>query len=69
MFSRRRRWTSARSSATSWHKVFTRIINSEEELIGRQTCTSWPSMTSLVYPTRQKKKRGWFPFIQTRETS
>jgi hypothetical protein len=26
-------------------------------------------MTTLVYPTRQKKRRGWFLFIQTTKTS
>ena len=57
------------SSANPWRKVRTRIVSSEEEPVGGQTCTSWPSMTTLVYPARQKKRRGWWSlFIRTRAT-
>jgi hypothetical protein len=49
-------------------RVATKAINSKEELMGRQTSTSWPSMTNLVYREWSKRGRRWLPTCQTNRT-
>src|SRR5271165_2872079 len=67
-FSRRKRSTSARNSTTSRLEFSTGSINSGEEPLGQQTCTSWPFMTNLVYRDGRDLGRGGFPFIHYRQT-
>ena len=43
-------------------------INSGEEPLGQQTCTSWSIMTTLVYRDGRDLGRGGFPFIHYKQT-
>src|SRR5271165_855339 len=52
-FSRRKRLTSARNSTTSRLEFSTGSINSGEEPLGQQICTSWPFITNLVTETAE----------------
>src|SRR5208282_890250 len=67
-FSRCKRLTSARNSTTSRLEFSTGSINSGEEPLGQQICTSWPFMTALVYRNGRDLGRGGFPFIHYRQT-
>ena len=60
--------TSARNSTTSRLEFSTESINSGEEPLGQQTCTSWSIMTTLVYRDGRDLGRGEFPFIHYRQT-
>ena len=60
--------TSAHNSTTSRLEFSTESINSGEEPLGQQTCTSWPIMTALVYRDGRDLGRGEFPFIHYRQT-
>ena len=59
--------TSARYSTTSRPEFSTGSINSGEEPLGQQICTSWPFMTNLVYRDGRDLGRGGFPFIHYRQ--
>ena len=56
------------NSTTSRLEFSTGSINSGEESLGQQTCTSWPIMTNLVYRDGRDLGRGEFPFIHYRQT-
>ena len=60
--------TSARNSTTSRLEFSTESINSGEEPLGQQTCTSWSIMTTLVYRDGRDLGRGEFPFIHYGQT-
>ena len=60
--------TSSCNSTTSRLEFSTGSINSGEESLGQQTCTSWPIMTILVYRDGRDLGRGEFPFIHYRQT-
>ena len=60
--------TSAHNSTTSRLEFTTGSINSGEEPLGQQTCTSWSLMTNLVYRNGRDLGRGGFPFIHCRQT-
>ena len=57
-----------RNSTTSRLEFSTGSINSGEEPLGQQTCTSWPFMTNLVYRDGRDLGSGGFPFIHYRQT-
>ena len=61
-------WTSVRNLSTSQFEHSTGSINSGEEPLGQQTCTSWSIMTTLVYRNGRDLGRGGFPFIHYRQT-
>src|SRR5208337_2971123 len=67
-FSRCTRSTAARNSTPSRLEFSTESINSGEEPLGQQTCTSWSIMTTLVYRDGRDLGRGEFPFIHYRQT-
>src|SRR5271165_6109804 len=67
-FSRCKRWTSVRNLSTSQFEHSTGSINSGEEPLGQQTCTSWSIMTTLVYRDGRDLGRGGFPFIHYKQT-
>ena len=52
-FSRRKHLTSAHNSTTSRLEFSTGSINSGEEPLGQQICTSWPFITNLVTETAE----------------
>ena len=54
--------------STSQFEHSTGSINSGEEPLGQQTCTSWLIMTTLVYRNGRDLGRGGFPFIHYRQT-
>ena len=56
------------NSTTSRLEFSTGSINSGEEPLGQQTCTSWPLMTNLVYRNGRDLGRGEFPFIHCGQT-
>ena len=57
-----------RISTTSRLEFSTGSINSGEEPLGQQICTSWPFITNLVYRDGRDLGRGGFPFIHYRQT-
>ena len=61
------RSTSASTQPLPGAEFSTGSINSGEEPLGQQICTSWPFMTNLVYRDGRDLGRGGFPFIHYRQ--